>query len=313
LNQSNRIFVAGPETLVGSAILRRLEAGGYTSLVRGDDGLNLADQVEVDRFFDDAHPEYVFMAGGQILGIGGNQRRPAELMLNNLLVSCHVIDAAHRFGVKKLLYLASGCSYPKECVQPMQPTALMTGPLEPTSEFYATAKVTGLKLCEAYRRQYSAPFIVGITANPFGPGDDFDLENAHVIGALIRRMHNAKRRGVESVTIWGTGTPVREFIFVEDLADACVFAMQEYAGSEPINLAGGTVITIAELAQEIKRLIGYEGALRFDSSKPDGMPLKMFDSTKLRALGWKTGTPFDMALRATYAYFLENEARAGAL
>ena len=303
-----RIYVAGASAFLGAAIVRELRRQGYGEpLGACGDEPDLTDAAAVDRFFSTVRPEYVFMAAGLILGIGGNRRRPADLMLDNLLVGCHVVDAAYRHGVKKLLYLASGCGYPKHASQPMHPSVLMTGALEPTSEFYATAKLAGLKLCEAYRRQHDANFVTGIPANPFGIGDDFDPEDAHVIGALMRRMHEAKRDGLKAIEIWGTGSPRRDFIFVEDLADACIFVMERYDGAAPINLTGGAQLTIGELAELIKRLVGYQGDLRFDPSKPDGMPLKVFDGLALAELGWRPRTPFREALAATYEWFSKTE------
>lgn len=309
MEKGARIYVAGAAAFLGAAIVRALLRQGDVELVgAGGDEPDLTDAPAVERFFSAVRPDYVFMAAGLILGIGGNQRRPADLMLENLLVGCHVLDAAHRHHVKKLLYLGSGCGYPKHASQPMHPSALMTGMLEPTSEFYALAKLAGMKLCEAYRHQHGVNFVSGIPANPFGIGDDFDPEDAHVIGALIRRMHEAKRDGVPAVEIWGTGSPCRDFIFVDDLADACIFVMERYDSAVPINLTGGTQLTIRELAEFIRRLVGYQGELRFDPSKPDGMPLKVFDGRALAELGWRPQTPFPEALAATYEWFLKTEA-----
>jgi GDP-L-fucose synthase len=306
------IYVAGAGTFIGSAIVHALRGQGYDRLAGADgDEPNLTDAGAVDRFFRAHRPSYVLVAAGRILGIGGNQRRPADLMLDNLLVQSHVIASAHRHGVEKLLYLASGCAYPRLCPQPMRPEALLSGPLEPTSEFYATAKLAGLKLCEAYRRQYGADFVTGIPANPFGAGDDFDPEDAHVIGALMRRMHEAKERDAGEVEIWGTGTARREFIFVDDLADACLFVMREYDGPAPINLAGGGELSIGELAEIVRDVVGYRGRLRFDASKPDGMPRKVFDGSALAALGWRPRTPFRAALAATYEWFVNTQAAGG--
>jgi GDP-L-fucose synthase len=226
-------------------------------------------------------------------------------MIDNLLVACHVINSAYHYGVKKLLYLASSCSYPKDCPQPMHVESLFTGPLEPTNEAYAVAKIAGIKLCQAYRQEYGANFIVGIPANAFGPGDDFSPDNSHVIAALIRKMHEAKVASSASVEIWGTGTPRREFIFADDLADACLFVMQEYDGAEPINLGGGTDLSIAELAELVKEAVGYLGGLRFDTSRPDGMPVKALDSSRLIAMGWRPATPFSTALAVTLSAFLQ--------
>jgi len=312
MEKDARIYVVGGETLVGGALLRQLERRGYGNVV-GPPGREpeLTDGAQVEAFFDQASPDYVFLAAGKSGGIRANQAHPAELMLDNLLVSSHVIHNAYRHGVKKLLYLASSCCYPRQCPQPMRVEYLMTGPLEPTNEAYAVAKISGMRLCQAYRQQYGADFIVGIPANPFGPGEDFDPDDSHVIPALIRKMHEAKGLGVESVEIWGTGTPRRDFIFADDLADACILVMDEYEGPEPINLGTGLDLSIAELATIIKDVVGYPGELRFDASKPDGMPIKVLDWSRLREMGWQPRTPFRGALTATYEWFLQIGKRIG--
>ena len=294
--------------LIGAAILRELDRQGYTNIVsRSVEEPDLTDATQVDTFFARTSPKYVFLVAGRSGGIGANQKYPAELMLDNLLVECHVIHTAYRHGVKKLLYLASSCSYPKHCPQPMRVESLMTGPLEPTNEAYAVAKIAGIKLCQAYRQQYRANFISGIPANVFGPGDDFSLEDSHVIAALIRKMHEAKVLGAESIEIWGTGSPRREFIFADDLADACIFVMREYDGTQPINLGCGSDISIADLAKAVKEVTGFQGQICFDTSKPDGMPVKLLDSSKLKALGWRPKVPFRSALEATYGWFLQSQ------
>ena len=303
-----KIYVAGGKTLIGAAILRELERQGYTDIVgRPGEEPELTDAAQVDAFFAQTAPDYVFLAAGKSVGIGANQKYPAELMLDNLLVECYVIHSAYRHGVKKLFYLASSCCYPKHCSQPMSVESLMTGLLEPTNEAYAVAKIVGIKLCQAYRQQYGVNFIVGIPANAFGPGDDFSLEDSHVIAALIRKMHEAKELDLESVDIWGTGTPRREFIFADDLADACIFVMREYNDSKLINIGSGSDLSIRELAELIKEVVAYPGKLRFDTSKPDGMPLKVLDSSKLSGMGWQPKTPFRSALSVTYDWFLQME------
>jgi len=229
------------------------------------------------------------------------------LNVTNLLIACNIIECAHCHGVKKLLYLASSCSYPRDCAQPMKESSLLTGLLEPTNEAYAVAKIVGIKLCQAYRSQYGSNFIVGIPANAFGPGDDFSLENSHVIAALIRKMHEAKIQGVKSVEIWGTGTPRREFIFVDDLANACVFILNHYDRPVPINLGSGINFSIAELAEYIKEVVGFQGKLTFDESKLDGMPIKLLDTKELESLGWKPMWSFEGALKITYAWFIEQK------
>lgn len=304
----DRIYVAGGDTLIGAAILHQLQRQGFTQLlggIAGEPDLNSA--AAVDNFFDRAVPEYVFIAAGKSGGIEANRRYPADLMLDNLRVECHLVDSAYRHGVKKLLYLASSCCYPKHCQQPMRVESLLSGPLEPTNEAYAVAKIAGIKLCQAYRQQYGANFIVGIPANTFGPGDDFGTEDSHVIAALISRLHAAKIAGAPTVEIWGTGTPRREFIFVDDLAEACITVMQAYAGLDPINLGSGLDLSIAELAELIRKVIGYAGELCYDPSRPDGMPLKAVDSSQLTRLGWKPATTFRSALALTYAEFLQTQ------
>ncbi len=314
LNKSSKIYVAGGETLIGAAVLRQLTQQGYTNLVGvSPDEPDLINASQVEDFFAQTKPEYVFVAAGKSGGIAANQKYPADLMLDNLRVATHIIQAAHQYHVQKLLYLASSCSYPRETPQPMQTQAILTGPLEPTNEAYAVAKLAGIKLCQAYHQQYGANFISGIPANSFGPGDDFSPEDSHVIGALIHRMHQAKILNLDSVEVWGTGTPRREFIFVDDLADACIFIMREYNGSDLINIGGGTYLSIAELAALIKEIVGYSGNLSFDTSRPDGMPLKALDSSQLLDLGWRPRTAFHDALAATYRWYLQTQQENGAL
>lgn len=302
-----KVYVAGTQTLIGAAILRELERQGYVNIVgKSGEEPELTDAAQVDAFFAQTSPEYVFLAAGKSGGIKANQKYPAQLMLDNLLVECHVIHSAYHYGVKKLLYLASSCCYPKHCTQPMKEDALLTGLLEPTNEAYAVAKIAGIKLCQAYSQQYGVNFVCGIPANAFGPGDDFSPEGSHVIAALIRRMHEAKILNTETVEIWGTGSPRREFIFADDLADACIFVMREYDGTQPINLGCGSDISISDLAKAVKEVTAFQGQICFDASKPDGMPVKLLDSSKLKALGWRPRVPFYSALEATYEWFLQS-------
>jgi GDP-L-fucose synthase len=266
----------------------------------GTDAPDFNDAGAVERCFDRFRPEYVLVAGGKSGGIKANQKYPVDLMLDNLRLETNVITTAFHCGVTKLLYLASSCCYPKHCPQPMKVESLLTGPLEPTNEAYAVAKIAGLKLCQAYRQQHGANFITGIVADIFGPGEHLDLDDLHVVPALIQRMDEAKRTGKNTVEIWGTGNPRREFIYVDDLADACVFVMDKYEDDKPINLGGGHDMSIGELAKEIREVVGFEGELRFDTSKPDGMPLKILDSSELRRMGWKAATLLRSALQATY-------------
>jgi GDP-L-fucose synthase len=287
---------------VGAAIVRQLRREGYANLLT--DEPDFTDATAVDRYFAQRRPDYVFVAAGKSGGIGANQRLPAVLIRDNLLVACHVIYSAYRYGTKKLLYLASSCCYPSRCPQPMQVESLLTGPLESSNDAYAVAKIAGIQLCQAYRRQYGVSFISAIPANAFGPGDDFSLEDSHVIAALIRKVHEAKAQHRVSVEVWGTGSPRREFIYVDDLADASILAMQNYDGAEPINLGTGSDISIKELAELIKEIAAYGGELRFNADKPDGTPMKRLDSSRLGELGWKPKTGFRRALEETYRWFV---------
>ncbi|HSB68404.1 MAG TPA: GDP-L-fucose synthase [Candidatus Methylomirabilis sp.] len=301
-----RIYVAGGGTLLGAAIIKRLWAQGYPNVLGGpQDEPRLTEAAAVDRFFARWQPDYVFLAAGPSGGIAANQRQPADLMRENLLGACHVIDSAHRHGVVKLLYLASSCSYPRLCAQPMREDALLHGPLEPTNEAYAMAKLAGMVLCKAYAQQHGTHFVTAIPTNAFGPGDDFRPEEGHVIPSLIARFHAAKVEGREVVTVWGTGQPRREFLFADDLADACLFVMREYADTSPINLGGGEDCSIGELAALIAEVVGFPGRIEFDPSRPDGMPLKRLDGSRLQQMGWRPVTPFRDALRTTYRWYLE--------
>jgi len=299
--------VAGVETVIGAGIKRALKALGYDLLIEGlagDEGVNPG---RVESFFRTERPEYVFIASGMSGGIAANLKFPAELMIDNLLRQIYLIDAAHRAGVRKLLYLASSCCYPRMCMQPMKEEAILTGPLEPTNEPYALAKIAGIKMIESYRREYGDNFICGIPGNCFGPGDDFSPEDSHVIGALICRFHEAKIQGLGEVEIWGSGEPRREFIYSDDLGDACVFVMNHYEGLSPVNLGSGQDISIRDLALLIREIVAYEGSLRFDPSKPDGMPVKLLDSGKLFSLGWRSRVDFRYALQKTYDWFRQSQ------
>jgi GDP-L-fucose synthase len=303
------IYVAGGQTLIGSALLRQLASQGYTNVVGAPpDEPNLCSAAAVDEFFRRTRPRYVIFAAGKSGGIQANRSFPADLMLDNLFSACHVVDAAHRHGAKKLLYLASSCSYPKLCPQPMAVESLWSGPLEPTNDAYATAKLAGITLCQAYARQHGDSFISGIPANAFGIEDDFSPEGGHVIPALIGKLHRAKVESQPAVTIWGTGTPRREFIFADDLADACLFVMREFDDTQtPINLGRGVDLSIRQTAEKIRDVVGYRGELVFDSTKPDGMPLKSLDSTRLIQLGWRSRTSMVAALNKTYDAYLQRE------
>ena len=307
MKKDSRILVTGGETLIGAAIVGSLREEGYGGVIGGSGAEpDCADLPAVELLFSSEKPEYVFHAAGKTAGIAGNQRHPADLMYDNLLGAVHVIHAAFVHGTSKLLYLASSCSYPKQCPQPMKEEYLLTGPLEPTNEAYAVAKIAGIKLCQAYRQQHGANFVAGIPANAFGPGDDFSPEDSHVVAALLRRFHEAKVNRKEVVEIWGTGSPRREFIFTRDLADACIFVMNAYEGEHPINLGNGSDMSIGELARAVKAVSGFPGRIGFDTSKPDGMPVKVLDSGRLRELGWRPKTRFSDALRETYDWYVEH-------
>ncbi|RIL04505.1 MAG: GDP-fucose synthetase [Proteobacteria bacterium] len=310
MERDARIFVAGSERFVGAALVRRLAAAGHEKIVGfGDEMPDLRDAVEMDEFFATEKPDYVFLLGGLSGGIVRNQREPASLMLDNLRIETAVLPAAQRHGAKKLVYLAAACIYPRECEQPMRPSQLGASPVEPTSEAYAMAKWAGLVLCRAFAQEHGARFVTAIPANPFGPGDDTRSEDAHVVGALLRRMHDAKLAGDAEVVVWGTGRARRDFLFVDDLADALVFVMERYEdAAAPINVSGGSDVSIGEVAERIQKVVGYPGRLVFDASRPDGAPRKTLDGAALAALGWRPRTTLDDALTATYRDFLAQEA-----
>jgi len=304
-----RIFVAGHRGLVGSAITRRLRAAGFHNLLLAERAaLDLAERAAVEEFFSRERPEYVLLAAAKVGGILANSNHPAEFIRDNLLIQANVIDAAHRHGSSKLLFLGSSCIYPKHAPQPMPEECLLTGALEPTNESYAIAKIAGLKMCQAYRSQYGFNAIAAMPTNLYGPGDNFSLQNSHVLPALLRKIHEAKESGAQQVEVWGTGAPRREFLHVDDLADACLFLMERYDEALWINVGWGRDETIAELARTICGVVGFEGSLRFDSSKPDGTPRKLLDTRRLTALGWTPRIGLTAGIRSTYAWFLENRA-----
>jgi GDP-L-fucose synthase len=303
------IFVAGHRGLVGSAIVRRLRYAGCANLiVRTRQELDLTRQSAVEEFFAAARPSYVFLAAAKVGGILANDTYPAEFLYENLAIQTNVIDAAYRHGTRKLLFLGSSCIYPRNAPQPMREECLLTGPLEPTNEWYAIAKIAGLKMCQAYRREYGFDAISVMPTNLYGPADNFNLRSSHVVPALLRKFHEAKEAGVAEVQLWGTGSPRREFLYVDDLADACVFLMKEYADERPINVGWGTDLTIAELAESIRRVVGFSGAIHFDASHPDGAPRKLLLTDRITALGWLPRVGLEAGLRATYAWFLEHRA-----
>ena len=304
-----RILVAGRDTMIGSAIARRLSRDENCTVVDSPHEPDWTDGSAVDAFLADARPDQLVVAAGRTAGIAGNQRYPADLMVDNLLIATHVIPAAWRHGVQKLLYLGSSCVYPRQAPQPFAADALWTGIVEPTSAAYATAKLAGIRLCEAFRQQHGVMFMSAIIADVFGPGDDFSLDgNGHVVSALMARMHAARAGNVPAITIWGSGIPRREFMFVEDLADAVAFVMKRYQDPGVINIGTGTTTSIRELAELEQTILGYNGELLFDTSRPDGAPVKGLDSAPLRSLGWTPAWDLRRAVEATYAWFLEHEA-----
>jgi len=297
------IFVAGHNGLVGSAIFRRLRSDGVEPIVANRRDLDLLDQAAVDAWFAAREIGHVYVAAAKVGGIHANDAYPAEFIRDNLVIQSNVIHSAWKNGVQKLLFLGSSCIYPKLADQPMSEDSLLTGPLEPTNEWYAIAKIAGVKMCQAYRKQYGFDAISAMPTNLYGPGDNFDLANSHVLPALIRKFHEAKKTGAENVEVWGSGTPRREFLHVNDLADACVFLMKNYSSTEIINIGWGKDVSITELAELIRRVIGFEGRIVFDSSKPDGTPRKLLDTSRMRALGWQPSIALREGIESTYAWF----------
>jgi len=305
MNNQALIYIAGHQGLVGSAIRRHLVNQGYNNLLlRTHQELDLTDQTAVNKFFQTQHPEYVFLAAAKVGGIGANNNYPADFININLQIQTNVINAAYHTGVKKLLFLGSSCIYPKLAPQPLKENYLLTAPLDPTNEWYAIAKIAGLKMCQAYQKQYGFNAISIMPTNIYGPGDNFHLSNAHVLPALIRKFHEAKIRDDACVTVWGTGTPRREFLHVDDLADATVFLMNHYDHEEIINVGVGKDITIRELAEIIKEIVDYQGELHFDTTKPDGTPRKLLDVSRLTKLGWQAQIPLVQGIQSTYQWFL---------
>jgi GDP-L-fucose synthase len=309
MNEGDRIYVAGHQGLVGAAIVRRLRELGHANLLlRTRAELDLRDQAAVETFFARERPAQVFLAAAKVGGILANSSYPADFLLDNLQIQCNVIAAAQRHGVAKLCFLGSSCIYPKLAPQPLREEYLLTGPLEPTNEWYAIAKLAGIKLCQAYARQHGLQAISLLPTNLYGPGDNFSLRNSHVLPALIRRCHEARERGDAELVVWGTGKPLREFLHVDDLADACVFLMQRYASDEPINVGVGEDLSIAELAAMVARVVGFEGRLVFDPTKPDGTPRKLLDTSRINQLGWRPRISLEQGIAATYRWFLENRS-----
>jgi len=308
-----RVWVAGHRGMAGSAIVRRLqrESCEIVTVARGE--LDLLRQAEVDAWMADAKIDAVFLAAATVGGIMANATRPAEFLYENLAIETNIIHAAWRTGVKKLLFLGSSCIYPRMTEQPMREEALLTGALEPTNEWYAIAKIAGIKLCQAFRRQYGCDFVSVMPTNLYGPGDRYDAEGGHVVAALIIKIHAAKMAGSPTVELWGSGTPRREFLFSEDLADACIFVMKNYSGEMFLNVGTGRDMTILELAQSVAAIIGWKGSFTFDRSKPDGTPRKVMDVSRLRALGWSAPTDFESGMKEAYKWYLSNVVSSIAL
>jgi GDP-L-fucose synthase len=309
LDRQARIFVAGHRGLVGSAILRRLQAAGFEHLLTATrQQLDLRDQAAVNYWFRANRPEYVFLVAGTVGGILANSTRPAEFLYDNMMIHATVVHAAHLYDVRRLLYLGSSCIYPRECPQPMKEEYLLTGRLEPTNESYAIAKIAGIKLCQSYRTQYGRDFISAMPTNLYGPNDNFDLTSSHVLPALIRKFHDAKLKGEQEVVIWGTGSPRREFLHVDDLADACLFLMERYAEPEHINVGTGVDLSIRGLAEMVGEVVHPNAQLVFDSSKPDGTPRKLLDVSRLHRLGWHHRIELRDGIAATYEWFMAEKA-----
>jgi len=305
-----RVFVAGHGGMVGSALVRRLAREGSEILTAGRDDVDLRRQQPVEGWLKAHRPDVVIVAAATVGGILANATRPAEFLYDNLAIAANVIEASHRAKVAKLLFLGSSCIYPKLAPQPMTEDALLTGPLEPTNEWYAIAKIAGIKLCQAYRKQYGADFISAMPTNLYGPGDNFDLTSSHVVPALMRKIDEAKRTGAPNVEIWGSGTPRREFLYVDDLADACVHLLKRYSGHDQINVGVGRDLTIRELAQTLAKVVGYGGGFAYDRGKPDGTPRKLLDVSRLSQLGWRASTDLEDGLKRTYAWYLAHRRDA---
>ncbi|MHA1863737.1 MAG: GDP-L-fucose synthase [Candidatus Thorarchaeota archaeon] len=308
MNKSDLIYIAGHKGLVGSAITRELEKRGFSNLVsktRSD--LDLTNQEEVKQFFKDYKPEYVFMAAAKVGGILANSQKPAEFIYENLMIQSNILHQSYVSDVKKLLFLGSSCIYPKFANQPMSEDELLTGKLEPTNEAYAIAKIAGITMCNSYRRQYGVDFISAMPTNIYGPNDNFDLESSHVMAALLRKMHDAKIQEKPSMEVWSTGKPKREFLYVDDLADGLIFLMENYSEEGHVNIGTGEDISILELVDVLREIIGFEGEITFDTSKPDGTPRKLLDVTKIKKLGWEAKNSLREGITKTYQWFIENQ------
>lgn len=308
MRQDSKIFVAGNRGLVGSAIVRNLKAKGYNNIVcRTHQELDLTNQLDVIKFFEEEKPEYVFLAAAKVGGINANNTYPADFIYTNLMIQNNVIKASHDFRVKKLLFLGSTCIYPKMALQPIKEEYLLTGALEETNEAYAIAKIAGLEMCKFFKRQYNDNFISCMPTNLYGPNDNFDLKSSHVLPALIRKFHEAKINNKSCVEVWGTGTPLREFLYVDDMADACVFLMENYDGEQHVNIGTGEEVTIRQLSEIISGIVGFKGEIKFNKEMPDGTPRKLTDIQKLNNLGWSNKINLRDGIRLAYQWFLENE------
>ena len=306
MNKNSRIYVAGHKGMVGSAIVRRLEELGYTNIITADKNrLNLLNQIHVQSFFSDEMPEYVFLAAAKVGGIKANSEMKGDFIYENLMIQSNIIKWSHHFGVKKLLFLGSSCIYPKMSPQPIKEEYLLTGSLEPTNDAYAIAKIAGIKMCQSFNQQYGTNYISVMPTNLYGPNDNYDLNNSHVLPALIRKFHEAKLEGKDKVEIWGTGTPKREFLYVDDLADACIHLMLNYNGSDIVNIGTGQDVTIAELAVGISKVVGYNGKIYFNPEMPDGTPRKLLDVSKLKDLGWEYKTSLLDGIKKTYEDYVK--------
>lgn len=311
MEKTDKIYVAGHRGLVGSAIVRNLKEKGYTNIIgRTHRELDLCDQKAVRDFFEKERPDAVVLAAAKVGGINANNTKPAEFAYSNLQIQCNIIQSSHEFHVKKLLFLGSTCIYPKMAPQPIPEDALLTGPLEETNEAYAVAKIAGLEMCKFYKRQYGDDFISCMPTNLYGPYDNYDLTGSHVMPAMIRKFHEAKTAGKPNVELWGTGTPLREFLYVDDMADACVFLMENYSGEQHVNIGTGKELTIRELAELVKRTVGFEGEIVWNTEMPDGTPRKLTDVTKLHGLGWTHKVELEEGVAKAYAWFCENVEQA---
>lgn len=311
MEKNAKIYVAGHRGMVGSAIVRALKNQGYTNIItRTSKELDLRRQIDVEEFFASEKPDYVFLAAAKVGGILANNEAPADFMYDNMILEMNVIHEAYKNNVKKLMFLGSSCIYPRMAPQPMKEDCLLTSELEKTNEAYALAKISGLKYCEYLNRQYNTDFISVMPTNLYGPNDNYHPEHSHVLPALIRRFHEAKENNLNEVVIWGTGTPLREFLYVDDLADACVYLMNTYSGNETVNLGTGKELSIKELAELVKKVVGFKGNITFDTTKPDGTPRKLLDVSKLEKLGWKYKTELEDGIKLAYEDFLNNDMRA---